>query len=50
MTLERIVMDSSVALAAAYLELNGYFVLTELPVQVAERQGYRSEREVVHAT
>lgn len=46
MTLEPIVMDSSVALAAAYLELNGYFVLTELPVQVAERQGYRTATDI----
>jgi hypothetical protein len=25
-------MDSSAAIAAAYLQLNGFFVLTELPV------------------
>jgi hypothetical protein len=35
-------MDASVAIAAAYLELNGYFVLTEMPVQVAERHMYRT--------
>ena len=39
-------MDSSVALATAYLELNGFFVLTELPVQIAERQGYRTATDV----
>ncbi|HEY6203910.1 MAG TPA: hypothetical protein VI056_12825 [Candidatus Limnocylindria bacterium] len=40
------VMDSSVAIAAAYLQLNGFFVLTELPVQVADRQGYRAATEL----
>lgn len=35
-------MDASVALATAYLQLNGYFVLTELPVQVAERHAHRT--------
>lgn len=39
-------MDSSVALAAAYLELNGFFVLTELPVQVADRHGYRTATDL----
>ena len=39
-------MDSSVAIAAAYLQLNGFFVLTELPVQVADRQGYRTATDV----
>jgi hypothetical protein len=29
-------MDSSVAIAAAYLQLNGFFVLTELPVQAGD--------------
>ena len=33
-------MDSSVAIAAAYLQLNRYFVLSEVPVQVAERHAY----------
>lgn len=32
-------MDASVALASAYLELNGYFVLAELPVQVGRAMG-----------
>lgn len=39
-------MDSSVAIAAAYLQLNGYFVLTELPVQVADRHGYRTATDL----
>lgn len=39
-------MDTSVALAVAYLQLNGYFALTELPVQLAERQGYRTATDV----
>lgn len=39
-------MDASVALATAYLQLNGYFVLTELPVQVAERHGYRTATDL----
>ncbi|MBI4348329.1 MAG: hypothetical protein HY553_15920 [Elusimicrobia bacterium] len=39
-------MDASVALAAAYLQLNGYFVLTELPVQVADRRGYRTATDI----
>jgi hypothetical protein len=39
-------MDSSVAIAAAYLQLNGFFVLTELPVQVADRQGYRTATDL----
>src|SRR5512132_2323694 len=39
-------MDSSVAIAAAYLQLNGFFVLTELPVQVGDRQGYRTATDV----
>ena len=39
-------MDSSVAIAGAYLQLNGFFVLTELPVQVADRQGYRMATDV----
>ena len=39
-------MDASVAIAAAYLQLNGYFVLTELPVQVAERQAYRTATDL----
>lgn len=39
-------MDASVALASAYLQLNGYFVLTELPVQVAARQGYRTATDI----
>lgn len=39
-------MDSSVALAATYLQLNGFFVLTELPVQVAEHQGYRTATDL----
>ncbi len=39
-------MDASVALASAYLELNGFFVLTELPVQIADRQGYRTATDL----
>jgi hypothetical protein len=39
-------MDSSVAIAAVYLQLNGYFVLTELPVQVADRHGYRTATDL----
>lgn len=39
-------MDSSVALARAYLELNGYFVLTELPVQVGEGHGFRTATDI----
>lgn len=39
-------MDSSVAIAAAYLQLNGYFVLSELPVQVADRHGYRTATDL----
>jgi hypothetical protein len=39
-------MDASVALTAAYLQLNGYFVLTELPVQVAGRRGYRTATDI----
>ena len=39
-------MDTSVALATAYLQLNGFFVLTELPVQVADRHGYRSATDL----
>ncbi|MBI2773648.1 MAG: hypothetical protein HYX56_04045 [Chloroflexi bacterium] len=39
-------MDASVALAAAYLQLNGYFVLTELPVQVEERHGFRTATDI----
>lgn len=39
-------MDSSVAIAAAYLQLNGYFVLTELPVQVADRHDYRTATDI----
>lgn len=39
-------MDSSVVIAAAYLQLNGYFVLTELPVQVADRHGYRTATDL----
>lgn len=39
-------MDASVALATAYLQLNGYFVLTELPVQVADRHGYRTATDL----
>lgn len=33
-------MDTAVALVKAYLELCGYFVLAELPVRAAGRQGY----------
>lgn len=40
-------MDSSVAIAAAYLQLDGYFVLTELPVRIADRHGYRTAAELV---
>jgi len=39
-------VDTSVALARAYLELNGYFVLSELPVQVADRHGYRTATDL----
>ncbi len=39
-------MDTSIALARAYLERNGYFVLTELPVQVADRQRRSSNLRV----
>lgn len=39
-------MDASVALATAYLQLNGYFVLTELPVQVADPHGYRTATDI----
>ena len=39
-------MDASVALTKAYLELNGFFVLTELPVQVAEASGYRTATDL----
>lgn len=39
-------MDASVALATAYLQLNGYFVLSELPVQVADRHGYRTATDL----
>ena len=39
-------MDASVALARAYLELNGYFVLTELPVQVGEGYGFRTATDI----
>jgi hypothetical protein len=33
-------MDTAVGLVKAYLELCGYFVLAELPVRAADRQGY----------
>lgn len=39
-------MDASVALTTVYLQLNGFFVLTELPVQVADRQGYRTATDL----
>ena len=39
-------MDASVALATAYLQLNGYFVLSEVPVQVAERHAYRTATDL----
>lgn len=42
-------MDSSVAIAASYLELNGHFVLTEPPVQVADRHGYRTATDFIRA-
>lgn len=34
-------MDAAVGIVKAYLELSGYFVLTELPMRVRERRGYR---------
>ena len=34
-------MDAAVGIVKAYLELSGYFVLTELPMRVRERGGYR---------
>ncbi len=33
-------MDPAVGLVNAYLELSGYFVLTELPVRAADQHGY----------
>ena len=39
-------MDASVAIAATSLERNGFFVLTELPVQVADRHGYRTATDL----
>ena len=39
-------MDASVALTVAYLQLNGFFVLTELPVQVGDRHGYRTATDL----
>jgi hypothetical protein len=34
-------MDTAVGLVKAYLELSGYFVLTEVSVRVADAHGYR---------
>ena len=39
-------MDASVGLVKAYLELHGYFVLTELPVREEDRHGYRDVTDV----
>ena len=33
-------MDTAVAVVTAYLELCGYFVLTELPVRGRDKRGY----------
>ncbi len=39
-------MDAAVGLVKAYLELQGYFVLAELPVREEERHGYRDVTDV----
>ena len=39
-------MDTAVGLVKAYLELCGYFVLTELPVRAADNHGYHDVTDV----
>jgi hypothetical protein len=33
-------MDTAVAIVRTYLELSGYFVLSELPVRAPDKRGY----------
>jgi hypothetical protein len=39
-------MDTAVGIVKAYLELCGYFVLSELPVRVASGRGYRDATDL----
>jgi hypothetical protein len=39
-------MDAAVAVVKSYLELCGYFVLTELPVRVADQHGYHDATDL----
>lgn len=39
-------MDNAVALVQAYLQINGYFTVTEYPVLEGTRQGYRAATDL----